>query len=538
MRYVKPPDFKSVKELERHFKDAEAKIAALLTDGSARSANELNARLQSTLSTAVSFLLEQAKAFSVKELLVAFEEGKNRAPAPRKGTARMAKEVLAAQGFKYAKNAFSRDTYIEIRQATVSAGKGLAKRVNATIAKLKKKGEDTVYNVQRAILEDMNEHGVLLVRYANGAKQPLSSYAAMAARSARIESSNIAEIGGALLAGSDLVEMTTMPGCCRLCGAYQGKVYSISGKDKRFPALFKTVLKNGYALPHPNCRHEFVAYFEEMEDPEDVKRKIQKSKIEYDGKGNLRDVREQKDIEAYQAWQAGNRQLRREELEYEEMRAYYEERNEKPPYATLGGYRRAHRAQSDSFRKMRHRIADFNRNENDSDRPIPLKQESIKGAKYEAKFSRLVPSSIVHTITVKSRQILRENNRKKEETAVCVSLGTGEVLLEQHAKGLVMEVDTSKLRGQPADSVIMTHNHPTGTSFSERDLEFMGNNPQIHTMIAVSPDGKVFSLRTNCGKMVDRYIVSEYNRYIGQGASREDTLRDLAKKYGWEYKEV
>lgn len=119
-----------------------------------------------------------------------------------------------------------------------------------------------------------------------------------------------------------------------------------------------------------------------------------------------------------------------------------------------------------------------------------------------------------------------------------VSLETGEVLLEQHAKGLVMEVDTSKLRGQPADSVIMAHNYPTGTSFSERDLEFMGNNPQIHTMLAVSPDGKVFSLRTNCGKMVDRYIASEYNRYIGQGASREDTLRDLAKKYGWEDKEL
>ena len=42
----------------------------------------------------------------------------------------------------------------------------------------------------------------------------------------------------------------------------------------------------------------------------------------------------------------------------------------------------------------------------------------------------------------------------------------------------------------------------------------------------------------NMPETVDRYIVSEYNRYIGQGASREDTLRDLAKKYGWEYKEV
>ena len=33
--------------------------------------------------------------------------------------------------------------------------------------------------------------------------------------------------------------MTSMPQCCKFCGAFQDKVYSISGKDKRFPALFK-----------------------------------------------------------------------------------------------------------------------------------------------------------------------------------------------------------------------------------------------------------------------------------------------------------
>ena len=53
------------------------------------------------------------------------------------------------------------------------------------------------------------------------------------------------------------------------------------GKDKRFPALFKTVLKNGYALPHPNCRHEFIPWYEEMEAPEDVEKAIRKSKIKF-----------------------------------------------------------------------------------------------------------------------------------------------------------------------------------------------------------------------------------------------------------------
>ena len=91
-------------------------------------------------------------------------------------------------------------------------------------------------------------------------------------------------------AGTDLVKMTTMPQCCKLCGAYQGKVYSISGKDKRFPALFKTVLRNGYALPHPNCRHEFIPWFEEIEAPEDVEKAIRNSKILYDKNGELVDV--------------------------------------------------------------------------------------------------------------------------------------------------------------------------------------------------------------------------------------------------------
>ena len=176
----------------------------------------------------------------------------------------------------------------------------------------------------------------------------------------RIESTNIGSIGSALQNGTDLVKMTSVSQCCKLCGAYQGKVYSISGKDKRFPALFKTVLKNGYALPHPNCRHEFIAWFEEVEAPEDVEKAIKNSKIKYDSKGNLVDVRFQKDIQGYQAWQAGNRQLNRELLEFEEMKSYYERKGELPPYSTLGAFRRARRADnlSPAFKAWRYRERD------------------------------------------------------------------------------------------------------------------------------------------------------------------------------------
>lgn len=103
------------------------------------------------------------------------------------------------------------------------------------------------------------------------------------------------------------------------------------------------MLKNGYALPHSNCRHEFVPWFEEMEAPEDVEKAIKQSKIKYDKQGNLVDVRYQKDINAYAAWQAGNRQLNNELREFKAMQAHYKGRESEMPYKTLGSFRKARR---------------------------------------------------------------------------------------------------------------------------------------------------------------------------------------------------
>ena len=354
MKYIKPTDFLSVRELQSEYKRIEGEITdLLLTDASARTAAELNDKLQQALNAATRYLAGVNDKFAKKELSTAFKEGKDSVHEKPKLTAREADAILSAQGFRYSEKAFAKHTYIELQTATENAGKGLKSRVNGIIEGLRKTGKDSVYNVQQAILKDLQQNSVMYIEYANGTKQTLDSYAAMAARSARIESTNIGSIGRALQAGTDLVIMTTMPQCCKLCGAYQGKVYSISGKDKRFPALFKTVLKSGYALPHPNCRHEFIPYFAEAEDPADVERMIKQSRIKYDKNGKLADVRTQRDIELYQMWQAGNRQRNTELLEYNKMRAYYEAKKIDPPYATIGAFRRARRAQSENYRESR-----------------------------------------------------------------------------------------------------------------------------------------------------------------------------------------
>ena len=361
MKYIKPPDFQSVKEFQEFYRKIETDITKLLTaDGSARTANELQAKLSQAIEAATVYLARKNENFVRDELPKAFEEGKDSAKGTTKVSAKEASEILEKQGFKYAKNAFKRDTYIELQTAVKSAENGLKTRVNDIIKDLHKNGKDTIYNVQQAILKDLQNNGVLAVEYANGAKQTLSSYAAMAARSARIESMNIGAIGRALQLGTDYVKMTFMPQCCKVCGAYQDKVYCISGKDKRFPALFKTVLRSGYALPHPNCRHEFIPWFLEMESAEDIQKAIKNSKIKYDSKGDLIDVRYQKDIKAYAAWQAGNRQLNTEYKEFLQMQSHFQKKNKPAPYSTLGGFKRARRSDnlSPAFKAWRYRNVD------------------------------------------------------------------------------------------------------------------------------------------------------------------------------------
>ena len=89
---------------------------------------------------------------------------------------------------------------------------------------------------------------------------------------------------------------------------------------------------------------------------------MQKSKIKYDKQGQLIDVRFQKDIKAYQAWQAGNRQLNAEYLEFERMRQHYAGRENEMPYKTLAGFRRARRANdlSPAFKAWRYHKMDTN----------------------------------------------------------------------------------------------------------------------------------------------------------------------------------
>ena len=577
MKYIKPTDFLSVREFKAEYQRIEESITELLAeDASARTADELNKRLQSALNAAVKYLSSVNAEFAKKELATAFNEGKESSAKEAetekpKLTVAQANEILEKQGYKYSKTAFTQDLYIELQTATDSAGKGLKTRVNGIIEQLRKDGKDSVYNVQEAIKKDLQENGLLVVEYANGAKQTLATYASMAARSARIETTNIGAIGRALQAGTDLVRMTSMPQCCKYCGAFQDKVYSISGKDKRFPALFKTVLRSGYALPHPNCRHEFIPYFEEMEAPEDVERMAKQSRIKYDKQGNLVDVRSQADIRSYQAWQAGNRQRNAELREYERMRAFYAGKDKEAPYATLSAFRRARRAQSKNYLESRKEWYRTTEEKNSfmvvekrltlwaisgklGKEPNPnakvdcaVDWKSINNKKYHDALIRFAGSRNVGLSIVKiGKEMLKHREGTEHEDLYLLDARTGMIVdknLKSTALLAVKKTDKMDevLRRNDGKEYILVHNHPYSSAPSVEDINSLYKHQKIKYGLIIGHDGTIYKY-TKPKKEIEESILTALRKKAYEEKkdfleAKKVAYKNLAKMEGFSLEE-
>lgn len=342
-------DDKSVLDLLKAYANAERQIQAA-ADSRKATVKQYQRSLNKAVTDALSILDEHNRKFADEGLQTGFSEGQKKTdghtPKAHGGmSAKQAAKVLQSAGFRYNAQAFGRDAYIELHSATKAAGDGFMGRVNKTIQRLKKEGKDTVYNVAQAVKEDIQKQGLLNVEYKGGRKVSVSSYAAMAARSARMESANIGAFGRALENGTDYVRCTTIYPTCEICAKYQGKIYCISGKDKRFPALFETALRSGYALMHPNCRHEFIPVWLELMDEKELAAEIDRSKISPQA-----DTRSQKERDAYAEWQAEHRQRYSEQQYFNQAKQTL---GSAMPYKDIGAFRRSYRSKEGSFAHQR-----------------------------------------------------------------------------------------------------------------------------------------------------------------------------------------
>lgn len=128
---------------------------------------------------------------------------------------------------------------------------------------------NTIKQMQKELVNSLIDEGLTGIKDKLGRNIPISVYAETLARSIVAETQNTCIKNVAKENGHDLVKMTSHSGACPVCAPYEGRVYSLSGKDKRFPYI-KNVpgYSAGYNNIHPRCSHRISVWVEKYGDTE------------------------------------------------------------------------------------------------------------------------------------------------------------------------------------------------------------------------------------------------------------------------------
>ncbi len=120
----------------------------------------------------------------------------------------------------------------------------------------------TWQDMKQKVIQGLLDEGQTAFVDRLGRKWRLDTYAEMVARTTTREAASIATLNTCQEFDLDLVRITTHYPTCPICAPLQGKVYSISGKDNRYP-----MLTDERRPPiHPRCRHVLAPYVRDFDD--------------------------------------------------------------------------------------------------------------------------------------------------------------------------------------------------------------------------------------------------------------------------------
>lgn len=222
----------------------------------------------------------------------------------------------------------------ELRQAGIDA---IASKVSTG---------STVKEAKRIMLQNMADRGITGIVDKAGRNIKLEAYAETVARTTTREATNKGVMESMTDKGYDLVRMSHHNSSCPVCIPYEGRVYSISGKSKEYPALSEA-FGDTYATIHPNCVHTLEPYFPKFDDNAEQLKKQSNRPFEIE-------ERDKKSLERYKADQKEKAQRRRDRNEYLEAKALAPDKAPK----TFSGYRSMKRSQNDNFKSLRSEVLD------------------------------------------------------------------------------------------------------------------------------------------------------------------------------------
>lgn len=215
-----------------------------------------------------------------------------------------------------------------------------------------------------AILQEMLvERGISAFEYKRGGQtvyMQLDRYAAMVARSTTAEVQNQASLKQSQEIAGDLVKMTTHSPTCPICYPLQGRVYSISGKNKDYPKL-ELAYSGGYANIHPNCRHRVNPYVPVLKSDEQIAADMEYSNrpLDVDEMSRAEQAIYQEQLDRYNKAQKANTVLRNNRDQYQRYLARLGKDDAPKSFA---GFMRMKKADGESWQNLQAQYRAIGRN--------------------------------------------------------------------------------------------------------------------------------------------------------------------------------
>ncbi len=357
-------------------------------------------------------------------------------------------------------------------------------------AALKAAAGQTVADMQKDLMQRLANDGFLTVQYGTGKRAyqvGLDSYAAMVARSTTREAGNLARENQLTENGYDLMMMTEHYPTCEACAALQGRVYSISGRDKRFPPLSRA-FPSGYRNVHPNCRHVMTYWIEEMQSPEEIRAALARSNAPFT------DNRSDEEIALYSKQQADSRRMRADRSQFER----YRQRLGEDAPKSFHTFRRIKNADGQKWKEMQSLYrSKFPKNVDNSGESGIIEESNKKAITPITDTSiERVPNVKISGYTDEQCSIIQQQHkellrysRDSNESKEVAFVFDSELNNRKEFKGSDDKLDFgSTLYGK---ELFVMHNHPRNSSYSLNDIIFFWNNDNIKTFTIMKNNGGI-----------------------------------------------
>lgn len=351
--------------------------------------------------------------------------------------------------------------------------------------------------------KDMLNAGLNCVEYKNGARHTLSDYADMAVKTANKRAYLRGEGEERAKYGLSLVVVNSRQGGCPDCAKYIGKVfiddvYSNGKKSDGDYPLLSTAIKNG--LFHPRCKDSTSTYYPELDD--------------LDGPlsdDELAELDRQRGLEVQQ-------QHAEKQAERFDRRAKYslDEDNKKFAKARANEWH-------DRADKLAEKVknAESNSSENvaksqkgdilkeDSEEPITTITDNAINRVRKVNVDGYTDEQC-NEIQKQHKELLRfskEHNQNKEVAFVFREDLTDKTPL----LGADDHLDFGTSLSGKGNNLMILHNHPRNSSFSDVDISLFKNLKSLKTLTIVKNNGDVEFI-TKGDNFNDEVFKLEYNR--------------------------